>query len=77
MENDKPTADEIRRVMSAIGSKTSPIKAATSAANGKQGGRKPKDISEVICTCGGSGDKHKGTCAVYHALRRAKKRVAA
>jgi hypothetical protein len=74
---EEPTADEIARVMSAIGSRTSPKKAVASAENGKKGGRKPKDLSEVVCTCGATGDRHKGTCAVYHAQRRAKKRVAA
>ena len=76
-EKQEPTPEEIKRVMSAIGSITTPKKSAASAQNGKNGGRKPKDLSEVVCTCGASGDKHKGTCAVYHAMRRAKKRVAA
>ena len=76
-ETRDPTADEIKRVMSAIGSITTPKKAASSARNGVSGGRKPKDISEVVCTCGATGDQHKGTCAVYHAMRRAKKRTAA
>ncbi len=76
-ERQEPTPEEIRRVMSALGSIKSPEKAVTSARNGKNGGRKPKDISEVICTCGATGNQHKGTCAVYHAMRRAKKRTAA
>lgn len=36
--SENPTADEIRKVMKALGKRTSPKKAAASRANGKLGG---------------------------------------
>ena len=68
------TPEEIRRTLSYIGSIRTPKKAASSAANGRQGGRPPKQLSEIPCNCGaGDSLEHKSTCPRGRTIRRRRK----
>jgi len=64
--------EELRRALGYIGSIRTPKKAASSASNGRLGGRPAKPLSEFVCTCG-RGDVlegHKTMCPKGRALRR-------
>jgi hypothetical protein len=58
-----------------LGSIKTEKKAASSAQNGKLGGRPLTPLEEIPCTCGTTGDDHKFLCkyrqAEYHRARRA------
>ena len=66
------TAEELRRALGYIGSIRTPKKAASSASNGRLGGRPAKPLNEFPCTCG-RGDAlegHPTTCPRGRAIRR-------
>lgn len=66
------SSEEIRRTLSYIGSIKTPKKAASSAANGRLGGRPNKALADFPCTCG-NGDAlegHPTTCPRGRAIRR-------
>jgi hypothetical protein len=69
------TPDEIRRVYSMMGRRSSPAKKAAVAQNGQKGGRPQTPLSEIPCTCG-AGDSiegHKTTCPRGLAIYRRKR----
>jgi hypothetical protein len=73
-----PTPDEIRRVLAYIGRQRTAKKAASSAANGKAGGRPVTPITAYPCTCGRGPDEttgHPTTCPLGRALARQAKRT--
>lgn len=63
--------DELRRVMSALGGVRSERKALAGRANGKKGGRPPRDPDDFPCTCGAeAGGAHRSKCPRGRALQR-------
>jgi len=71
-ERPQISPEELRRALGYLGSIKTPKKAASSASNGRLGGRPAKPLSEFVCTCG-RGDVlegHKTTCPKGRALRR-------
>ncbi len=42
--------------------------------NGKRGGRPPKLLEEIFCTCGGKGLDHKSTCPRGRTIRQRRKK---
>jgi len=76
MAENQPTPEEIRRALGVIGSIKTEKKAEASRANGRlYGGRPPRPLAEIPCTCG-RGDAlegHPTTCPRGRALRRRQK----
>jgi len=74
-DQQEPTPEEIARVLSHLGKRRSPKKAATSATNGRLGGRPQKPLAEIACTCGRGDalDGHPTTCPRGRAIRRRQK----
>jgi len=74
-DQPEPTPEEIARVLSHLGKRRTPKKAATSAANGRQGGRPQLPLSAITCTCGAGEalEGHPTTCPRGRAIRRRQK----
>ncbi|MBC7805322.1 MAG: hypothetical protein H7145_04155 [Akkermansiaceae bacterium] len=69
------TPEDVRRVFSMLGSKSTPAKTAAAALNGRKGGRPQTPLSEIECICG-RGDSlegHPTTCPRGLVIYRRKK----
>ena len=73
-EQQDPTPEEIARVLTHLGKRRSPKKAASSATNGRLGGRPLKNLADIPCSCGGGDSlEHKTYCLRGQAIRRRQK----
>jgi len=68
------TQEELRRVMSAMGRRRTEKKAATSAVNGRMGGRPRKALADILCTCGAADGRNARRRIRHYRLVQRKRR---
>lgn len=68
--------DAVREAARMLGSVKTPKKAASSVKNGRMGGKPPKPLPSIPCTCGAGSqtEGHRATCPRGRAVKRRKAR---